>query len=99
MKQLDKPVVFLSDAIIGLRDEVKILRQVLDEVREELSWANNNARDLPSEASATNTIHRITSMPRDPTVRDCPIDDVPEQTISRLRNEASSETCSQRSLF
>ncbi len=75
MKQLDKPVVFLSDAIIGLRDEIKILRQVLDEVREELSWANNNAHDLPSAAGATNTIHRITSLPRNPTARDSPSSD------------------------
>ena len=72
MRQLDKPVVFLSDAIIGLRDEIKILRQVLDEVREELSWANNNAHDLLSQADARNASHRITSMPLDPTARDFP---------------------------
>ena len=72
MRQLDKPVVFLSDAIIGLRDEIKILRQVLDEVREELSWANNNAPDLLSQADARNASHRITSMPLDLTARDFP---------------------------
>ncbi len=75
MKQLDKPVVFLSDAIIGLRDEIKILRQVLDEVREELSWANNNAHDLLSQADAHNAIHRITSMLLDLTARDFPSSD------------------------
>lgn len=75
MKQLDKPVVFLSDAIIGLRDEIKILRQVLDEVREELSWANNNAPDLLSQADARNAMHRITSLPLDPTARDFPSSD------------------------
>ena len=75
MKQLDKPVVLLSDAIIDLRDEIKILRQVLDEVREELSWANNNAPDLLSQVDARNAMHRITSLPLDPTARDFPSSD------------------------
>ena len=40
----------LSTEIALLRDELRVFRQVLDEIREELSWANNNAPELLDES-------------------------------------------------
>ena len=93
-----------SDDIASLRDEIRLLRQVLDEVRGELSWANNNAHDLPPGAGARAAFARITSVSLDPTAPDFQINTVDEETMTRLRNEHSSDTTSptessQRSLF
>lgn len=38
----------LVNAVDALRDEVRVLRQVLDEIREALQWQNNNAEDFPA---------------------------------------------------
>lgn len=38
----------LVHAVDSLRDEVRVLRQVLDEIREALQWQNNNAEDYPA---------------------------------------------------
>lgn len=38
----------LVHAVDSLRDEVRVLRQVLDEIREALQWQNNNAEDFPA---------------------------------------------------
>lgn len=38
----------LSDSVDALRDEVRVLRQVLDETREALQWQNNNAAEFPA---------------------------------------------------
>jgi len=60
-----------DDAILvtldRLCEELAVIRQVLDEVRSELQWANQNRPDsgYPSESS-----RRITSMPLDPTATD-----------------------------
>ncbi len=93
-----------SDDIASLRDEIRLLRQVLDEVRAELSWVNNNAHDLPPGAGAMAAFRRITSMSLDPTARDFQVNTVDEETIARLRDEHASATTipsesSQRSLF
>ena len=93
-----------SDDIATLSAEIRLLRQVLDEVRDELSWANNNAHDLPPGAGATAAFTRITSMSLDPTARDFQVNTVDEETIARLRDEHAGATTtrsesSQRSLF
>lgn len=38
----------LEISVDSLRDEVRVLREVLDEIREALQWQNNNAADFPS---------------------------------------------------
>ena len=98
----EKPL--MSDDIASLRDEIRLLREVLDEFSEKLSWANNNAHDFPRGAGAMSAFRRITSMLLDPTARDFQINTVDEATISRLRDEHGSATTdptesSQRSLF
>jgi len=93
----DKPAeqLLTSADIAALRDEVTLLRQVIDELREELSWANNNAHELPPQLNPV----RITSMSLDPTARDFQVNTVDEETIARLRDEHASTQPPQRSLF
>lgn len=38
----------LASVVDALRDEVRVLRQVLDETREALQWQNNNAAEFPA---------------------------------------------------
>ena len=92
-----------SEDIASLRDEIRLLREVLDEIRGELFWANNNAADLPQQAGAISTFERITSMSLDPTARDFQVNAVSPETIAMLREQAAkdarSRTHTQRSLF
>ena len=81
----------LADEVASLKDQLELLRQVLDEVLVELTWANDNARDLPAGTGAASAIRRITSMAIDPTARDFQINSVPESTVDELRQAASLE--------
>ena len=81
----------LSDEVSALREQVALLRQVLDEVLVELTWANDNARDLPAGTGAISAVRRITSMSLDSTARDLQINSVPESTVDELRQAASKE--------
>ena len=80
-----------AEVVSALGDEIRLLRQVLDEIREELSWANNNAQDLPDFTGATSAYRRITSMSADPTAADFRVNAVDEETISQLRQEVAAE--------
>ena len=92
-----------AEVVAALGEEIRILRQVLDEIREELSWANNNAQDLPTFTGATSAYRRITSMSAEPTARDFQVNTVDAATVSQLReeatNEASTRASTQTSLF
>ena len=48
----------LADEVAALREQVALLRQVLDEVLVELTWANDNARDLPAGTEKRDDRHR-----------------------------------------
>lgn len=93
----------LSSEIAALRDELRALRQVLDEIREELSWANNNALDLLRESGGHWPYPRITSMSADPAARDFQVNAVSQATVSILREKAAeaqpTRPTAQRSLF
>lgn len=56
----------VAEALDRLSDELTVLRDVLDEIRSELQWANRNREDGPWKPAP---VH-ITSMPRDPTAPD-----------------------------
>jgi hypothetical protein len=55
----------LAEILRELRDEVRVLRQVVDELREECQWANRNSEPLPLPPR-----FHLTSMPLDPTSDD-----------------------------
>lgn len=57
----------IVDALDRLREELCVLRDVLDDVRGELQWANQNRGD---SAVPVWSARRITSMPLDPTASD-----------------------------
>ena len=50
-----------------LRHELTVLRMLLDEIRDQLEWANQNQDD---HVSMPNPFRRVTSMPRDPCAPD-----------------------------
>ena len=55
-----------AEALGQLRDELAVVRQVLDEIRSELQWANRNRGDShDAEAQvdgAANVAHRLTGV-------------------------------------
>jgi hypothetical protein len=53
----------VAEALERLSDELTVLRDVLNEIRFELQWANRNR---PEAESPGCTVRRITSMPLDP---------------------------------
>jgi hypothetical protein len=54
-------------ALDRLREELTVVRQVLDEIREEMEWANRNPRESDQLPMMP---RRITSMPLDPCAPD-----------------------------
>lgn len=57
----------IAEALDRLREELRIVCQVLDEIRDELAWANRNHTDHDVFA---NLPRRITSFPVDPAAAD-----------------------------
>ena len=53
----------IAAALDRLREELTVFRQVLDEIRSELEWANQNRGDTDHFAT---TPRRTTSLPLDP---------------------------------
>ena len=81
----------LADEVSALREQVALLRQVLDEVLVELTWANDNSRELPADTGAISAARRLTSMSLNPNARDFQVNSVPESTVVELRKEASQK--------
>lgn len=57
----------IAAAIDRLTEEVRVLRQAVDELRQEVQWGVRNALDPPHERPP---VRRITSMPLDPCAED-----------------------------
>lgn len=73
----------IAAALDRLREELTVVRQVLDEIREELEWANQNRGDTDHFAT---TPRPVTSLPLDPAapqsdkqVNHCSTTDVPAE--------------------
>jgi hypothetical protein len=73
----------LIDAVSLLAEELKILRIVINELREELQWRNQN-RDAESSRLTSRRIH---SCSLDPTSRDFAVNSVPQEAVETLRAE------------
>ena len=77
----------LLSAVQMLVEEVKVLRQVVDELREEVQWGNHNLRvndPLPS-------LRRIRSCSLDPTSSDFTVNSVDDATVEHLRAELAAD--------
>ena len=84
----------LFETIKLLTDEVRLLRIVIDELREEVQYGNHNAESVPLPS------RRIQSCSLDPASRDFAVNTVDEATIENLRSELDScEQTVQRGLF
>jgi hypothetical protein len=73
----------LGEAVTLLAEELKVLRIVIDELREELQWKNQN-RDTDFSLLTSRPIH---SCSLDPTSRDFAVNSVSQETVERLRTE------------
>ena len=71
------------DAISLLTEELKILRIVIDELRTEVQWNNQNSPAAAQFLSA----RRIQSCSLDPTSRNFEVNTVDQETIESLRAE------------
>ena len=93
----DQQITELTGEIRLLREHIEVLRKVLDEIRSELRWANNNALDFPGEGSMA-LIRRVTSMSSDPAAVDFKVNDMEPELIAQLR-EAVASLSVQQELF
>ncbi len=90
----------LISAIGQLTERIHVLQQAVDDVQQELHWANNNAQ----RRMGFGPQRRITSVPLDPAARQCsaPVNAVDTDTIKQRRSDvttASSPSTSQSRLF
>jgi len=59
----------LAEVVAAFTDEVRVLRQAIDDLREEIRYAANNLLDRP-EPPLPHHHRRIVSVPLDPTAND-----------------------------
>jgi len=105
-RSIDGQDAKLIESIDRLRQEVEVLRNAVDDLREELRYLVRN----PGESCVTETIKRlhVTSLPLDPSDDDfgLRINAVPAETVAELRTSAETiqeenrgPATSQRDLF
>jgi hypothetical protein len=88
----------ILDAINLLTEELNVLRIVIDEMRDEMQWKNQN----PHRESDCFDGRRIQSFSLDPTRADFQVNSVPPETVERLRSELApveQRPSSQAALF
>lgn len=73
----------LARVVEVLTDEIRVLREAVDELREEVQWANHNH---PHESPASAGRH-IQSCSLDPTSSNFEVNTVDEATVEKLRSE------------
>ncbi len=76
----------LGDLVQSLADEVKVLRNAVDELREELQWANHNV--FGGNRLLEN--RRVHSFSLDPPRLDFAVNTVEQGTVDELRSELAS---------
>lgn len=75
----------LAHVVSQLTEEVKVLRMVIDELREEVQWNNQNAKCNTRDYAG----RRIQSCSIDPTDPHFEVNSVDPATVERLRSELS----------
>ena len=86
----------LADVVQSLTEEILVMRMAIDDLTEEIQWANQNRRE-----SRFMTGRRIHSCSLDPTSKDFTVNSVDRETVDRLRAELTSpqDGGEQRELF
>lgn len=69
MLDLTVAIEQLGENVHELKEEVRVLRQVLDEIRDDIGWAMNNREEFRCQRSERPIMH-VTSMPKDPLAPD-----------------------------
>lgn len=96
----------LIESIDSLRQQVEVLRDVVDELREELQYLVRNPNEYRVAAPIEQL--RVTSLPLDPAADDFDerVNTVPAETVAELRTAVESTqekkqraTTNQRGLF
>ncbi|HMP04728.1 MAG TPA: hypothetical protein PJ982_00120 [Lacipirellulaceae bacterium] len=82
----------LATAIDALREEVRVLRDVLDELRDALQWQNNNAREFPALVENRGTTCSLANATLPPP----PASAEPQQALPPAEHTAQTK---QRDLF
>ena len=77
----------LADVVQSLAEELKVLRMAVDELREELQWANHNVHGVDHGGGRWLNGRRIHSFSIDPTSRDFSVNAVDNVTVEKLRSE------------
>ena len=77
----------LAQAIEELNETMNVIRQILDEIREELQWGVRNDRI------------KLVTMAADPAADDMRLNDPPAQTAESLAASLREAPVSQRQLF
>jgi len=77
----------LADVVQSLSDELKVLRMAVDELREELQWANHNVHRGGDGDGRWLNGRRIHSFSLDPTSQDFSVNAVDNVTVEKLRSE------------
>lgn len=90
MTQTSESLRDLTAVLQAIADEMQLIREALDEIREELSWANRNTPAAPP--------FRLTSMSADPTAPDW-AERLNRFTPADLPEAASSQKPPPRTLF
>lgn len=76
----------LADVVQSLAEELKVLRIAVDELREELQWANHNVHRDEGNDEHFRGSRRIHSVSLDPTSADFAVNSVSEETVEQLRS-------------
>ena len=91
----------LLQAIEALTDEVRVLRQAVDDLTSEVQYANNNSVDGDIARPSFAAPFRLRSMSKDPAAENWTVNAVDESTVDRLRNQlvGATQNAGQRELF
>lgn len=70
IEQQTEQLQTLNEQLPALKEEVRVLRQVLDEIKDEIAWLLNNREEFRCQRPSERPVMHITSMPKDPLAED-----------------------------
>jgi hypothetical protein len=94
-------VAAVLQAVETLTDELRVLRQAVDDLTSEVQFANNNSDGAHNAPAHFGPPFRLHSMSKDAAASDWTINAVDESTVDRLRSQllAAGKDADQQELF